>query len=74
MTGFSLNGVPQSGVGAYVLHFSDAPGRVVGTLGTMGFPVKGIGSETRTGNSDCGARLRVDRQAMGSTFTISFTC
>ncbi len=73
MTGFSLNGVPQSGVGAYVLHFAEAPGRVVGTLNSMGFPVK-AGSETRTGENDCGAKLRVDGKGMGSTFTISFAC
>lgn len=74
MTGFSLNGLPQSGVGAYVLHFSDAPGRVVGTLGSMGFPVNSVGSETRTGDTDCGAKLRVDGAGLGSTFTISFAC
>lgn len=74
MTGFSLNGVPQSGIGAYVLHFSDAPGRVIGTLNTMGFPIKAEGSETRTGDADCGTKLRVDGKGMGSTFTISFAC
>lgn len=74
MTGFSLNGMPQSGVGSYVLHFADAPGQVVGTLDAMGFPVTGVGKDTRTGDADCGTKLRVDGEGLGSSFTISFAC
>ena len=74
MTGFSLNGVPQSGVGAYVLHFADAPGEVVRTLDAIGFPVAAVGRETRTGDESCGAKLRVDKDGLGSAFTISFAC
>lgn len=74
LTGFSLNGVPHSGVGAYVLHFDESAANVVARLDGMGFPIAKVGSEARSGDADCGTRMRVDPQGGGSTFTIAFAC
>ncbi len=74
MTRFDLNGVPNSGIGSYVLHFNEAPATVVARLDRLGFPVRKVGSEVSTGDSDCGAKMRVEGQALTSTFTISFAC
>ncbi len=74
LTKFTLNGVPNSGVGSYALDFADAAPAVVARLDALGFPVDTVGAVTRTGDTDCGTALKVEKIADGSRFIISFAC
>jgi len=71
---FAMTGLPNSGIGAYELHFAESAKTTLARLQSMGFPLTGVGRAVQTGDAECGSKLSVSGDNSRSVFTISFSC
>lgn len=69
MTKLGYDGIRQSGVGAYRMHFADSPSKVTAKLRAMGMKLDG-----RDDDAFCDTQAQIERDGGGTVLYISFVC